>query len=47
MVYGGSFGYTNPGSYLYSDLNLILYNVVGKTGILDQLAKEIYSELGI
>lgn len=42
---------TNPrGNYLYSDLNLILVQqmVERKTGAkLDQLAKEIYSELGI
>jgi len=42
---------TNPrGNYLYSDLNLILVQQMmeAKTDItLDQLAKEIYSELGI
>jgi CubicO group peptidase (beta-lactamase class C family) len=42
---------TNPrGNYLYSDLNLILVQQMmeAKTGrTLDQLAKEIYSELGI
>ncbi|AYN06484.1 serine hydrolase [Flavobacterium sp. 140616W15] len=42
---------TNPrGNYLYSDLNLILAQQMmeAKTGLkLDELAKEIYSELGI
>ncbi|WP_413997956.1 serine hydrolase domain-containing protein [Flavobacterium sp. W1B] len=42
---------TNPrGNYLYSDLNLILVQQMmeAKTGLkLDQLAREIYNELGI